>query len=107
MPAQAVYQTGRSGVSTYTVGGFAAGSSHQVQLHFAEIVFTAARQRAFNIVINGATVLTNFDIIANAGAANKAIEENFAATANGSGQIVIQFTAASASVPLVNWVVVG
>jgi endoglucanase Acf2 len=106
VPAQAVYQTGRSGVSTYTVGGFAAGSSHQVQLHFAEIVFTAARQRAFNIVINGATVLTNFDIIANAGAANKAIEENFAATANGSGQIVIQFTAGSASVPLVNGVVV-
>jgi endoglucanase Acf2 len=106
VPAQAVYQTGRSGVSTYTVGGFTAGSSHQVQLHFAEIVFTAARQRAFNIVINGATVLTNFDIIANAGAANKAIEENFAATANSSGQIVIQFTTGSASVPLVNGVIV-
>jgi endoglucanase Acf2 len=106
VPSQAVYQTGRSGVSTYTVGGFTAGSSHQVQLHFAEIVFTAAQQRAFNIVINGATVLSNFDIIANAGAANKAIEENFAATANGSGQIVIQFTTGSASVPLINGVVV-
>jgi hypothetical protein len=106
VPAQAVYQTGRSGISTYTVGGFTAGSSHQVQLHFAEIVFTAAQQRAFNIVINGTTVLSNFDIIANAGAANKAIEENFAATANSSGQIVIQFTAGSAGTPLINGIVV-
>jgi len=106
VPAQAVYQTGRSGISTYTIGGFTPGSSHQVQLHFAEIVFAAAQQRAFNIVINGATVLSNFDIIANAGAANKAIEENFAATANGSGQIVIQFTAGSASTPLINGILV-
>jgi hypothetical protein len=102
VPLQAVYQTGRSGVSTYTIGGFTAGSSHQVQLHFAEIVFTATRQRAFNIVINGVTVLSDFDIIANAGAANKAIEENFAATANSSGQIVIQLTAGSAGPPFIN-----
>ena len=104
VPPQAVYQTGRSGPSTYTIGGFTPGSSHQVQLHFAEIVFTSARQRAFNIIINGATVLNNFDIIANAGAANKAIEENFAATANSNGQIVIQFTVGSAGTPLINGV---
>jgi hypothetical protein len=106
VPPQAVYQTGRSGVSTYTIGGFTAGSSHQVQLHFAEIVFTAARQRAFNIVINGTTVLSNFDIVANAGVPNKAIEENFAATANSSGQIVIQFTTGSTGTPLINGIVV-
>ncbi|HLJ29777.1 MAG TPA: glycosyl hydrolase [Candidatus Angelobacter sp.] len=106
VPPQAVYQTGRSGVSTYTIGGLTAGSSHQVQLHFAEIVFTAARQRAFNIVINGTTVLSNFDIVANAGVPNKAIEENFAATANSSGQIVIQFTTGSTGTPLINGIVV-
>src|SRR5262249_29561427 len=106
VPPQAVYQTGRAGVSTYTLGGFTPGTSHQVQLHFAEIVFTAPRQRAFNIVINGVTVLTNFDIIANAGAANKAIEENFTATANSNGQIVIQFTTGLTATPLINGIVV-
>jgi len=106
VPPQSVYQTARAGVSTYTIGGFTAGSSHQVQLHFAEIVFTAARQRAFNIVINGTTVLSNFDIVANAGVPNKAIEENFSATANSSGQIVIQFTTGSTGTPLINGVVV-
>src|SRR5579871_827670 len=106
IPPQAVYQTGRSGASTYTIGGFSAGSSHQVQLHFAEIVLTASGQRAFNVAINGTAVLGNFDIVANAGAANKAIEENFSATANSSGQIVIQFTAGSAGTPLINGIVV-
>ncbi|HKF58096.1 MAG TPA: malectin domain-containing carbohydrate-binding protein, partial [Blastocatellia bacterium] len=106
VPPQAVYQTGRTGVSTYTLGGFTAGSSHQVQLHFAEIVFTASRQRMFNILINGVTVLSNFDIFANAGGANKAIEENFTTTANSSGQIVIQFTSGSAATPLINAIVV-
>jgi len=104
VPPPAVYQTARSGVSIYTVGGLTPGSSHQVQLHYSEIVFTTAGQRAFNIVINGATALINFDIIANAGAANKAIEENFAATANSNGQIVIQFTSGSTSTPLINGV---
>jgi hypothetical protein len=102
VPPQAVYQTARSGVSTYTITGLTAGSGHQVHLHFAEIVFTAARQRAFNIVINGTTVLSNFDIVANAGVANKAIEENFTATANSSGQIVIQFTTGTVGTPLIN-----
>jgi endoglucanase Acf2 len=102
VPPQAVYQTARSGVSTYTITGFTPGSGHQVHLHFAEIVFTAAHQRAFNIVINGTTVLSNFDIVANAGVANKAIEENFTATANSSGQIVIQFTTGTTGTPLIN-----
>src|SRR5262249_5768617 len=105
-PPQAVYQTARPGGSTHTLGGFTPGSSHQVQLHFAEIVFTAPRQRAFNVVINGVTALTNFDIIANAGAPNKAIEENFTATANSSGQIVIQFTTGLTATPLINGIVV-
>ena len=38
-------------------------------------------------------MLTNFDIYANVNAQFKAIQENFNATANASGQIVITFTA--------------
>ena len=64
---------------------------HTVLLHFAETYFTAAGKRQFNVAINGTTVLTNFDIYATAGA-NKALVEQFTATANSSGQIVIAFT---------------
>ncbi len=41
--------------------------------------------------INGTPVLTNFDIYVAAGAENKAVNETFSATANSSGQIVINF----------------
>src|SRR6185437_7720390 len=48
---------------------------------------------SFNVSINGQQVLTNFDIYAAAGAANKAIDEQFTMTAASSGTITIQFTA--------------
>jgi uncharacterized protein YqjF (DUF2071 family) len=92
-PAPAsVYQTDRYGNFTYTIPGYTAGSSHTVRLHFAEIYWTAAGDRTFNVSINGTQVLTNFDIFATAGGENKAIVEQFTTTANASGQIVIQFT---------------
>jgi beta-glucanase (GH16 family) len=93
LPApQAVYQTERYGNFTYTNSGLTAGLSYKVRLHFAEIYWTSAGQRRFNVSINGTQVLTNFDIIAAAGAANKANIQEFWTTANGSGQIVIQYT---------------
>ncbi len=88
----AVYQTARIGNFTYTIGGLGAGSSHTVRLHFAETFWTAAGSRVFNVSINGTQVLTNFDIFAAAGAQNKALIEQFTATANSSGQFVVQFT---------------
>jgi hypothetical protein len=95
----AVYQTARVtatvGAGTtfsYTIPGFTANSSHTVRLHFAETFWTAAGQRVFNVSINGTQVLTNFDIFATAGAQNKAVIQQFSATADGSGQITIQFT---------------
>ena len=88
----AVYQTERFGNFTYTIPGLAAGGTFTVRLHFAEFFWTMTGQRVFNVSINGSQVLTNFDIIAAAGAANKAIVEQFTATANSSGQIVIQYS---------------
>jgi len=35
---------------------------YTVKLKFAEIFFTAAGQRKFNVTINGVPALTNFDI---------------------------------------------
>jgi beta-glucanase (GH16 family) len=89
---EAVYQTERFGNFTYTLPGLTAGTNYNVRLHFAEFYWTQAGQRVFNVTINGKQVLTNFDIIAAAGAANKAVVEQFTAAANSSGQIVVQFT---------------
>ncbi len=89
---QAVYQTERWGVFTYTVPNLTAGANYNVLLHFAEMYYTSTGQRVFNVAINGTAVLSNFDIVAAAGGPNKAIVKTFAATANSSGQIVIAFT---------------
>ena len=91
MPPQSVFQTERFGEFTYTLSGFTAGRAATATLFFEESFWSAAGQRRFNVVINGATVLTAFDIFAAAGGANRAIARTFNTTANASGQVVIQF----------------
>ena len=88
----AVYQSERYGNSTYTLPNLTAGSQYTVRLHFAELYQTATGKRVFNVAINGSTVLSNFDIYATAGGNYKAVVREFTATANASGQIVIQLT---------------
>ncbi|HEX3850136.1 MAG TPA: malectin domain-containing carbohydrate-binding protein, partial [Polyangiaceae bacterium] len=88
----AVYQTARLGNFSYTIAGFAAGTSHMVRLHMCETYFGTAGSRKFNVTINGVQVLANFDIFAASGAKNKAIAQQFTSSANATGQYVIQFT---------------
>jgi hypothetical protein len=88
---QAVYQSNRYGNFSYAIANLTAGASYTVRLHFAETYWTAAGQRTFNVNINGQSVLSGFDIIGAAGAANKAVVKQFNATADGSGNITIQF----------------
>lgn len=90
---QSVYQNLRFGNFTYTLPGLTAGANYVVRLHFDEFYWTQAGQRVFNVSINGTQVLTNFDIFAAAGGKDVAIAEQFAATANAQGQIVLQFAA--------------
>ena len=87
----AVYQSERYGNSTYTFPSLTPGSQYTVRLHFAELYWTATGSRKFNVVINGATVMSSFDIYATTGARYKAVLREFTATANSSGQIVINF----------------
>jgi hypothetical protein len=89
---QAVYQSNRFGTFSYVVPGLTAGASYTVRLHFAETYWTAAGSRTFNVTINGQQVLTNFDILATAGAANKAVVEQFTTTADSTGKVTLQFT---------------
>jgi len=88
---QKVYQSERYGNSTYTFPSLTAGASYKVRLHFAELYQTASGRRRFNVVINGSTVLSNFDIYATTGARYKAVLREFNTTASSSGQIVINF----------------
>jgi fibronectin type 3 domain-containing protein len=97
-----VYQHGRKGNSTYTLPGFAPGTSHTVRLHFAEYFHSGTGQRKFNVLINGTQVLTNFDILATAGAEFRANIQTFTAVANSSGQVVIAFTTGAADLPLIS-----
>ena len=89
---QAVYQSNRYGNFTYTIPNLTANAAYTVRLHFAETYWTKAGQRTFNVSINTQSVLTNFDIIAAAGAANKAVVQQFSATASATGAITIQFS---------------
>ena len=89
---QAVYQSNHYGNFTYTIPGLTPSGAYTVRLHFAEEYWTAAGKRVFNVSLDGAQVLTNFDIVAVAGAEYKAVVEQFSATASSSGTIAIQFS---------------
>lgn|GEM_PF-1663960 len=91
---QSVYQTERwtSDTLTYTVPKLVPGQTYTVRLHFAEIFFQTVGQRSFNVAINGKPVLTDFDIVAAAGGADKAVVESFTATADANGKVTILFT---------------
>lgn len=99
---QEVYQTERYGDFTYTIPNLTAGASYTVNLSFAEIYWTAAGDREFNVLINGTQVLTNFDVFATAGGENIAIVKSFPVTASASGSISIQFTTGAADLPKVS-----
>jgi hypothetical protein len=97
--ASPLYQTCRWGAFGYTVT--VPNGNYTVNLKFAEIYFTTAGSRMFNVSINGIPVLTNFDIVAQAGGPMQALDKSFPVTVT-NGQINIQFSAGAADQPLVN-----
>ncbi|MEY9841142.1 malectin domain-containing carbohydrate-binding protein [Streptacidiphilus sp. EB103A] len=87
---QAVYQSNRYGTTVaYLVSGFKSGASYTVRLNFADNYYNATGKRVFTVDINNVPALTNFDIVAAAGGENAAVDETFTATANASGQIML------------------
>jgi hypothetical protein len=99
----AVYADAHQGGVTYTIPNLTAGKTYTVILHFAELYFTTAGSRQFNVSINGAQVLQNFDIFATAGNASfTAVVQTFPNIAPVNGQIVIGFTNGAHDQPMVN-----
>jgi hypothetical protein len=101
LAAQALYQSSRQGVFTYAFA-VSPSTSYIVKFHFAEEYFTTTTQRVFNMWINSVKVLSNFDIIAAAGAAEKAVVREFIATSTSAGLLQIDSTNGTADQPLLN-----
>jgi len=98
-PDPALYQTERYGAFSYQFT--VPNGNYNVLLKFAEIYFTSAGERIFGVSINGNPVLTNFDIVAAAGAPLTAIDKTFPVTVTNE-TIAIQFIVGSANFPKVS-----
>src|SRR5262249_59320835 len=92
-PPQAVYQSMRYANPPgfgYNLVGLTPGASYTVRLHFVEPTLFGAGQRVFNVTLNGAAFLTNFDIYAAAGnTGNKAVAEAGTAPAESTAHISV------------------
>lgn len=103
---QAVYQSKRTGSAgagfRYTIPRLAPGGSYRVRLHFAESLNIGRGGRRFHVAINGARVLTDFDILAEAGGRNRALIREFAVVGDESGRITIDYVPGAAGNPLAN-----
>ena len=75
--------------------------NYNVVLKFAEIYWTKPGQRVFNVLVNGSQVLTNFDVIAAAGAPLTAVDKTFPVTVTNS-TVTIQFTVGTADQPKIS-----
>src|SRR5216683_6611653 len=100
-----VYLTQRVGTDLgsfgYFIPGLIPGATYKVRLHFAEGFFKTPGNRRFNVAIDGQVVLNNFDIVAAAGAANKAVIKEFSVNADRYGLVMLQFLVGSANLPSV------
>ena len=88
---QAVYQSQRYGNMTYTFPSLTPNAMYQIRLHFAETYWTKAGQRVFHVAVNGVPALTNYDIIASVGSANRADIKTVYAAADSSGAIAVTY----------------
>jgi hypothetical protein len=97
----AVYQTERWGEVAYVLNNLVPGSNYTVRLHFAEVSPSVnnVADRRFNVSLNGIQVLTDFDILAAAGAKFRAVTREIKKQADSSGTLLVQFSRSAASEP--------
>jgi hypothetical protein len=91
-PNPALYQTAHFGdiSPTLTYQFTVPNGSYTVNLKFDENRFTQAGQRVVNVLLNGQTALSNFDIFARAGALFQALDAAIPVSVT-NGQISLQF----------------
>lgn len=93
-----IYQTLKYGTDlSYSLPAIQ-GTTYTVRLHFAETGYQVGGQRSFNVDINGNRALSNFDVFATAGGADRAVVRDFTATADANGKIVVRLAGAMGSI---------
>lgn|GEM_PF-3051184 len=94
-----VYHSERWGPQTWTIAHLTPGGSYDLRMHFAESAFAGVGQRQFNVLVNGTQVLTNFDILAAAGAQNTVVTQTVNVVADQNGVIYLQLATGAADQP--------
>jgi hypothetical protein len=91
-----------SGAFTYTIPDLISGS-YLVKLHFVEGFSGAFRvgARKFNVILQGTTVLADFDVFKEAGGSYAAVSRQFVAVVN-AGTIAITFAKGGSNNPTVS-----
>jgi hypothetical protein len=80
----------------------APGTKVEIKLYFAELYLTAAGQRIMDVEVEGAVLVNNLDIFAEAGGAKKGLVKTVAATVGGDGNLDIDFVRVSSQSPIIN-----
>ena len=78
-----------------------ANGAYLVELKFAELYYSSINYRVFNVKIEGATALSNFDIVAAAPGKFTAVDRSFVVNV-ADGQLNIDFLDGSAGAPAVD-----
>ena len=84
-----LYQSERHGNFSYQLS--LPNGDYEVILSFIETTYTAAAQRKFDVTVEGALALNDYDIYTQAGGANKTRQETIPVTL-ADGQLNLQFT---------------
>jgi hypothetical protein len=100
----AVYQSARYTDNLgYIFSNLTAGVKYKLRLHFADIFNITVGPRVFDIVVlHGTQVVSNFDLTATAGGANKAVVREFTVVADSNGQVDIWLHAAAGNTCAIN-----
>ena len=108
-PDPALYQDVRYSASTFSYTLPATPGAYTLKLHFVEDdPGVQAGRRLFNVSVNGALALSNFDVFATAGGTGKALDESIPVTVGASGVTVsFQTVAYSAMVSSIELVPAG
>jgi GH43 family beta-xylosidase len=88
-----VYQTQRRSETRfyYDFPSLEPSKEYMVRLHFAEFLYNSAGQRSFHVELNGNRELTDYDPLADAGGAFKAVVKEFIVKSDSLGHIQIAF----------------
>lgn len=96
------YGADANGAAAFRYSMDAPAGTYAVKLKFAEIYVNGPGQRLFDVAINGSTVLSGFDIFAEAGGPNAAVDKAFRVTLGAAGTLEIQFLPGAVQNPKVD-----